>query len=313
MTAMPEFSGYFLYPGTPDERLVIPDTSCKLKLKYFNTKLMQDAEKSNNNLHIWELAEILKSIGENSPVDYKVLVPEEISKLYTLRDRTNNKPTELPYGATQILENANVIVGLNGPMAHIYLDDIKKLGEFAELCKLALQGYYPDEALRYWQMDELDYLDFKENTVRRMKNSIDKILVRQSDRYCIFNGLNDDGSIRCDATDPLGSEEYINAWFRINSLNSADRSGDIILLMKDKFTDPINERYTTASACKSWHGSLNPSDSLVPMIVAYPGGNLHIINDVLKENEVCEEDYSGCQGNWKLFDITKKFILDQFD
>ena len=60
MTEMAEFGTVTLYPGTPDERVVTPDTSCKLKVEGFNKRNIQDSEKANNNLHIWEMGEVMK-------------------------------------------------------------------------------------------------------------------------------------------------------------------------------------------------------------------------------------------------------------
>ena len=66
--------------------------------------------------------------------------------------------------------------------------------------------------------------------------------------------------------------EYVKAAMRIAGLNDPMRSGDIILVMKDQTAggdtaDSNIKRFTTGVACKSWHGSLNPSDSYVPLIV----------------------------------------------
>jgi len=75
----------------------------------------------------------------------------------------------------------------------------------------------------------------------------------------------------------LAEPDYIKSTLRIDGLNDLKRSGDIVLIMRDDMNIPDGEniedhRYTTGVACKSWHGSLNPSDSYVPLIVAYPGG-----------------------------------------
>ena len=104
----------------------------------------------------------------------------------------------------------------------------------------------------------------------------------------------------------------VQAWERIDGMNNLDRSGDIVLLFKN-FTDDIPEnRYTSGVSCKSWHGSLNPSDSYVPFIFAYPGGNKFEIDGILKKDTVCKEDYSNCKGNWKLTDIVKGIIKEQY-
>jgi hypothetical protein len=89
------------------------------------------------------------------------------------------------------------------------------------------------------------------------------------------------------------------------------------LIMRDNFAIPENEtiadhRYTTGVACKSWHGSLNASDSYVPFIVAYPGGNKTEIERILEKDTLCKQAYSGCKGNWKLTDIVEEIISEQY-
>jgi hypothetical protein len=110
---------------------------------------------------------------------------------------------------------------------------------------------------------------------------------------------------------------YVDAINRIQNMNNLKRSGDIVLLMKDNIDIPQresieNHRYTTGAACKSWHGSLNRSDSYVPFIFAYPGGNKTEIENILKKNSVCSSDYSNCKGNWNLTDTVKAIIKEQY-
>ena len=195
-------------------------------------------------------------------------------------------------------------------MAHIYAQGVEA-GQIAEILRLMLQMEDTAGALQWLGLEDLDYKQIRETGVGRMKFSIDKILIRVSGNYCVFDGLNADGSPRCATTDPFDSTTYINAWERINGMNHPDRSGDIVLLMKDSMSD-INQRFSTGSACKSWHGSLNPSDSYVPLIVSYPGGNKTEIETILKKDTVCKTDYSNCKGNWKLTDIVKEVILEQY-
>lgn len=196
-------------------------------------------------------------------------------------------------------------------MAHIYVQGVEA-GQVAEILRLMLQVEDTAGALQWLGLEDLDYKQIRETGVGRMKFSIDKILIRISGNYCVFDGLNADGNSRCNATDPFDSTTYINAWTRINGMNHKDRSGDIVLLMKDATSGNATDRYTTGVACKSWHGSLNPSDSYVPFILAYPGGNKTEIETILKKDTVCKTDYSECKGNWKLTDIIKETILEQF-
>jgi len=106
--------------------------------------------------------------------------------------------------------------------------------------------------------------------------------------------------------------DYIDAVNRIKGLNNFNRSGDIILIMKDRTTGDAIDRYTSGSACKSWHGSLNPSDSYVPLIVSYPGGSKKEVEGILQKGTLCKQDYSGCRGNWKVTDIIKEIITEQY-
>ncbi len=107
-----------------------------------------------------------------------------------------------------------------------------------------------------------------------------------------------------------GNSEYVNTLSRVTGMNHPQRSGDIVLLMKSKTNtnNLVSERYTTGVSCKSWHGSLNPSDSYVPFIVAYPGGNKSELDPFL--NVVCPDGQ--CEGNWKLSDIVKQIIETQY-
>jgi hypothetical protein len=196
-------------------------------------------------------------------------------------------------------------------MAHVYLTDMNKLGKIAELFMLALDDH-PAEAAQWWNMDDIDYSDFKVNTIGRLKTSVDKILVRVADNYCVFDGLNDDSSVRCAATDPFAVSAYADAWTRINGVNNKDRSGDIVLIMRDATMGDAVDRYTTGVACKSWHGSLSPSDSYVPFVVSYPGGNKTELEKILQKDTLCKTDYSNCKGNWMLSDVVKEIISEQY-
>ncbi|HDL20933.1 MAG TPA: hypothetical protein ENH30_06620 [Nitrospirae bacterium] len=93
-------------------------------------------------------------------------------------------------------------------------------------------------------------------------------------------------------------------------MNNPDRSGDIILIFKDFTDDDAINRYTSGTACKSWHGSLNPSDSYVPLILAYPGGNKAEIESVMNNVAACPNGQ--CEGNWNVTDIIEEIIKRQF-
>lgn len=142
--------------------------------------------------------------------------------------------------------------------------------------------------------------------------TVDKVLVRVANSYCVYDGLNEDNSPKCAITTDSFNASYADALKRIDDMNNAERSGDIILIMKDSTVGNDSDRYTTAYACKAWHGSLNASDSYVPFIVSYPAGNKFETEKVLKKDDACKTDYSNCNANWKLPDIVKKIISDQY-
>ena len=203
MTGMPVFNEITLYQGTPDERKVKPYDGCKLVTEEFGTRKVQDAEKHNNNLHIWELAEGLRSLQEyRGDLDYRVLAPKEIASLYK----------DSPSGARSSLDldnGANVIAALNGPMAHIYLrsssgwrnplgeDDQSSLRDFAEVLRILYQSESPQEALDAFGIDESDYFMLLDESVGRLKGSIDRILIREGGVYKEYNGPRfSDSSVR---------------------------------------------------------------------------------------------------------------------
>ena len=113
------------------------------------------------------------------------------------------------------------------------------------------------------------------------------------------------------------SDPIIAIFKRVVGFNDPDRSGDIILLMKDATEDNnTHNRYSSGVACKSWHGSLNPSDSFVPFIVSYPGGNRDVVDNIIKDTNVCANNenyiYNNCEGNWKLPDVVKTITTKQY-
>ena len=68
-----------------------------------------------------------------------------------------------------------------------------------------------------------------------------------------------------------------------------------------------NGRFTTGYACKSWHGSLNPSDSYVPLVMSYPGGNKTELKKT--SDAVCVNN--ACKDNWILPSLIKDIIKKQ--
>ncbi len=208
-------------------------------------------------------------------------------------------------------------------MAHIYVKgsdwsatpDINKVLEVAEILRVTLQGARGgDSPLPIFPPGSGERFDYK---IGRLSNSIDEILVRDGGAYKVYT-VNKSTGIATIVLKPLSSlsAQYVDAMNRIDNMNHGKRSGDIVLIMKDDAVPQgetiENHRYTTGVACKSWHGSLNPSDSYVPFIFAYPGGNKTEIENILKKDTVCSSDYSNCKGNWKLSDIVREIISEQY-
>ena len=78
------------------------------------------------------------------------------------------------------------------------------------------------------------------------------------------------------------------------------------LQIKDHVSDTVNNRYSCSAACKAWHGSLNPLDSYVPLIMSYPGGNKKALEEIINSTADCSVS-TGCEGNWKVRDLIKEY------
>jgi hypothetical protein len=77
--------------------------------------------------------------------------------------------------------------------------------------------------------------------------------------------------------------------------------------MKDRASGNTINKYTTGVACKPWRDSLNPHDSYVPLIVAYPGRNKKELTDIVDDIDYCDVT-KGCYGNWYVTDFIKTII-----
>ena len=163
---------------------------------------------------------------------------------------------------------------------------------------------------------------------KNLLSSVDRILIRVGGVYKDFKGVQLDANDNVIGPDAatisetyFDADTYVDAFNRIKGMNHLKRSGDIVLIMKDEVDIPITgiekNRFTTGVACKSWHGSLNRSDSYVPLIVAYPGGNSHEIKSLIDAHSVNPNAQSicpdlKCEGNWKLTDIITGIIKKQY-
>ena len=164
------------------------------------------------------------------------------------------------------------------------------------------------EATNALGIDAVRYMNLLENNVGRLKQAIDRILIRVGGQYLQFDGYGSNGYVLSQLN---FSSDYIKAIDRVTGMNNIKRSGDIVLLMKDATTGNVIDRYTTGVACKSWHGSLSPSDSYVPFIVAYPGGNASELKPLIDHTQGCSTT-QGCDGNWRVTDLIKTIIQQQY-
>ena len=238
-TAMPHnYTVDITDPETGQTKSVIPDTSCKLKLKHFDRKDIQEPELANNNLHIWELGDYLKTVGEvveqatGIQLENKVLAPKEIARLFT-NPATGNP---LPNGAAEKLEDADIIAAFNGPMAHIYvkgsawdtLPDINKVKEIVEILRVAFQGARGGESpLSIFPSGIAGRIGYK---IDRLSDSIDEILIRDGGTYKVYTVENSQIVLKDIDSYFANKPMYVEAINRIKSMNNKDRSGDIVLI-----------------------------------------------------------------------------------
>ncbi|MDH4164629.1 MAG: alkaline phosphatase family protein [Nitrospirota bacterium] len=326
-TAMPEKFKYklpvktFDAADTPIDVVIELDAepACRLNLDFGtadepDAKAMK-AEQANNNLHIWELGEVMRQTGflkGTEGLNFAVMAPQEIANLYE----------QFTYGAKSNVETANVIAALNGPMSHIYVKNrittswndprlVEDIGHVAELLRLTISNNKaPSNLVNLFPVGMFEKAVPIMAGMKLLMNSVDMILVRRGNSYEVFHGIKSDGSdiisTALDNYPELSTSRYVKAAMRINGMNHPSRSGDIVLIFKSFTNDIPENRYTSGVACKSWHGSLNPSDSNVPVIVAYPGGNTHEMNKIMKSVSACPNGQ--CEGNWNVTGIIKEII-----
>jgi transglutaminase-like putative cysteine protease len=312
MTAMPTDQSYNDKNWLGQTVIREAKTDCELQLDFIEDDI-QNAELANNNLHTWEFAKLLNTVGMvkgNNGLDYKTLAPEEISELFTGNYGANAKETE-----------ANVIAALNGPMAHIYLKNkqtgswktprlVEDVGYMAELLRLTLSlDKSPSNLPGLFTPGLFDKVLPITAGVKRLRNSIDLVLIRKGNTYEQFKGITMDGSdlITVPVTDV---SRYVETQTRLAGLEHPDRSGDIVLVFRDNIAEQQIDRFTSGVACKAWHGSMNPSDSYVPMILSYPGGNKEEIHEIMSRVSDCPNQQ--CGGNWDIPDIIKETLIRQY-
>ena len=290
------------------------DTSCSLKTNFKDpkdanqTNLHKEDERNNNNLHIWELGLMFQQL--DPALGWRLLVPKEVEEGINVGLMAGEIAA-----VTSDINQANVIAALNGPMAHIYVKRAGSAGWVEPNNDLFMLGRLADILNMYFAENGEALSEFEKEPFPRLFASVNKILIRVNGSYKVFKGVsvNTDGNIiglspPGQLTDLETNQSNINSVSRIERMNHLKRSGDIVLLMNDDPSAIPENRYSTAYACQSWHGSLNKSDSFVPLIFAYPGGNKQEFNNML--TSICPNHT--CEGNWVLSNLVKKIIEPQY-
>ena len=93
--------------------------TCELNLDGFDKDEVKYPELANNNLHIWELGNLFSQVaslqGSTIRTKYKLLVPQKIVDVFADKDiPAAGRPTSDISG----INKADIIMALNGPMAH---------------------------------------------------------------------------------------------------------------------------------------------------------------------------------------------------
>jgi hypothetical protein len=284
---------------------------------------------TNHHMHLDEFVAVMGLIGLSlpQPREFNVLGPKP-------RDRNP--------------DDRDVVVAFNGPMAHVYIRAVQADGTMLSwetpACQAdrdamgnglaaALGGVraafgvspdlYTDAADRRLLLKLIDAIDF--------------ILVRKGNTYVVRKAFAHSGPWPPD-TEPAEPEpdraecagktvphstveEFsLEDWFaahpndfadaanRIRGLNHPERAGDLIIVFKFRTDDLRQDRYSSGGNLPSWHGSLNRSDSYVPFIVSYPGGNTNQIEDFVEP--VCEST-THCPSTLKVAPLIKQIIREQ--
>ena len=163
------------------------DMSCSLKTNMDNEDV-QLSESANNNLHIWELANMFQQLGQTESL--RLLVPREIEQVI-LTEFNSSEVTAV----TSDINLANVITSLNGPMAHFY---VKGANGWDETNSDAIMlGKVADKLNMYFAENGVGLRRSGKELFPRLLASIDKILIRVNGNYKVFKGLvvDEDGNI----------------------------------------------------------------------------------------------------------------------
>jgi hypothetical protein len=196
---------------------------------------------------------------------------DELLKVLRLGGRT---PLENEQAST---ENADVIMALNGGSASVYVR--KREAGWSDL---------PDFTM---DITPIAVQFFKENRgdagslLGDLRGAIGAILVRVpsiangfNEPYQVVTGLQNGSQLQLASlteffASPTGiALGYINFPARMMQ-HGSDRSGDIILIPTNDSTNKANRYYFSATHEEATHGYPVASDTFVPLVFAFPGGD----------------------------------------
>jgi hypothetical protein len=185
-------------------------------------------------------------------------------------------------------------VAYQGAMAYVYLADRSTCPDAGQKCDWKRAPRLKEDVL------PLAEAFFKANMtgegIPEMKGTIDLIFAREPKPigenalpFKIFDGKNLIPIAEFLKKNPR--PDLLNLEERMNGLSAGPyghRAGDILLLSKSGFEQPIEERYYFSAPYHSWHGSPTKQDSHIPIIIAKKGSSGQeiqaLVNEVVGKN-----------------------------
>jgi hypothetical protein len=297
-------------------------------------------DSANHHMHLREFLALIQLIGSKVGREFAVLQPDPIPE--------SGAPNRAD------INTRDIVVALNGAMAHVYVRSRDANGNLMAWSKppcqedrdaigngmvAALGGVraafgtsvdlYTDAALFEPQPAVKPLL--------KLIDAIDFVLVRKGDEYVVRKPfpapevwppvggapVPEPSRPECAGRTlpPSTVEEFaLEQWFadfptdyvdaanRIREMQHATRSGDIVIVFRSRTDELPSNRYVSAGNIPSWHGSLNRSDSYVPFIVSYPGGNAPQLDAFVEP--VCGST-NRCPSTLKVVPLIEKIIAEQ--
>jgi hypothetical protein len=199
-----------------------------------------------------------------------------------------------PFEIEPLADDYQATVAYQGAIAYVYLADRSTCPDAGQKCDWKRAPRLKEDVL------PLAEAFFKANQtgegVPELKGTLDLIFAREPKPigenalpFKIFDGKN---------LVPIGEflkknprPDLLNLEERMNGLSAGPfghRAGDILLLSKSGFEQPIEERYYFSAPYHSWHGSPTKQDSHVPIIIAKKGTSGReiqaMVNEVVGQN-----------------------------